>query len=411
MLVVVGEERGLGRAYWRLFSAASLSSLADGTLKVALPLLALSYSTEPLAVASVGFALMLPWLLVSLPAGAIVDRTDRRRMLLLANLLRAGVLTVAVPAVLAGIGSIWLLDVVAFMAGVAETFYASAAQALVPRLLRRAGLDRGNAYQQIADQAANQFAGPAVGGLLAGVGVAVALGAPALVWVAAVVTLLGLRGSFGPRASGQQDDSLLSDIAAGVRFLARSLVLRSVGLCSAVTNLAGSAAAAVFVVYAVGPNSVLGLSGTGFGLLMTASALGSVAGALLVTRVRRVVGLRVLLGVNGVTQAAQIIIPVLTGNLVAVGAAYLLGGLGVALWNVATISLRQRVVPEHLLGRVISSHRLVGWGSAALGALAGGFGAQYAGLVPLFWTAGALSLLSLLALAPLAPARIAAEIG
>jgi len=85
--------------------------------------------------------------------------------------------------------------------------------------------------------------------------------------------------------------------------------------------------------------------------------------------------------------------------------------LGVALWNVGTISLRQRVVPEHLLGRVISSHRLVGWGSAALGALAGGFGARYAGLVPLFWAAGALSLLGLLALAPLAPARIAAEIG
>ena len=161
---------GLGASYWRLLGAASLSSLADGTFKVALPLLARSYTDAPLAIAGVGFAAMLPWLLLSLPAGAIVDRSDRRIVLLAANLVRAVILTLSAFLAVIGVGSIALIYLVAFSAGVLETFYATAASAIVPQLVDRTQLDRANALQQIADQATNQFAGPAFGGLLAGVG-------------------------------------------------------------------------------------------------------------------------------------------------------------------------------------------------------------------------------------------------
>lgn len=106
------------------------------------------------------------------------------------------------------------------------------------------------------------------------------------------------------------------------------------------------------------------------------------------------------------TQALLILVPVLTHDLIVIGFAYAIGGLGVALWNVATVSLRQRLVPERLLGRVVSTHRLISWGSLALGALAGGVLAQSLGLVPLFWIAGALTLFGPVALIPV-PARAA----
>jgi MFS family permease len=292
----------LGASYWRLFSAASLSSLADGTLKVALPLLARSWTDDPLAIAGVGFASMVPWLLFSLPSGAIVDRSDRRTVLLGANVVRSVILTLAAVLAVVHVGSIALIYLVAFGAGVAETFYATAASAIVPQLVDRTQLDRANALQQIADQATNQLAGPALGGLLAGVGVGLALGGPALVWAGAAVMLVALTGTFrARRGSPAEAGSLSSDIVVGLRFLARSVVLRSVSVCVAVTNFAGAAATAVFVVYAVGDGSALGLSPQGFGLLMAASAVGSVLGSLLIRLATNALGHRTLLATNAVT--------------------------------------------------------------------------------------------------------------
>jgi predicted MFS family arabinose efflux permease len=162
-------------------------------------------------------------------------------------------------------------------------------------------------------------------------------------------------------------------------------------------------------VYAVGPGSALGLSPAGFGLLMGASAVGSLLGSLVIRTATAALGHRTLLATNALTQAVQIVVPVLTHDVVAIGVAFALGGLGVALWNVGTVTMRQQIVPEHLLGRVISSHRLVAWGSLALGALAGGLVAQTAGLVTVFCGAAAVTLTGALALVPLTAARVADE--
>jgi MFS family permease len=366
--------------------------------------MARAYSRSPLLIAGVGFAAMVPWLLFSLPAGAIADRADRRRVMLIANLARMTLLAAAGILAVARIGSIEQLYLIAFGAGIAETLYESAAQSIVPRLVEPGQLDRANAFQQIADQAANQFAGPAFGGLLVSSGIAISLGAPALAWAFAVATLVRLPGTF--RAERNVPSSLRADITEGLRFLWTSTVLRSVSGCAAITNFTGAASASVFVLYAVGPRSALRLTPAGFGLLLTASAVGSVAGALVVRAATTRLGHRRLLTINSMTQTVLIVVPVLTHDVVVIGLAYVLGGLGLALWNVGTVSLRQRLVPERLLGRVISTHRLISWGSLALGALAGGVVAQLAGLVPLFWAAAAVTLLGVVALVPV-PRRVA----
>src|SRR5918993_1251125 len=165
----------LGSGYRRLWTSSSLSNLADGIVKVALP---------------------LPWLLVALPAGALADRVDRRRFMLGANAVRAALLALLTLSVVAGIGSIWLLYGVALGIGVAETIYDTAAQSILPQVVPRDRLARANGRLLAAELTANEFVGPPLGGLLVAAGVAAAFATPAALWVAAVGTLLFLRGGF-----------------------------------------------------------------------------------------------------------------------------------------------------------------------------------------------------------------------
>src|ERR671912_2426524 len=129
---------GLGSAFWRLWTSSTLSNLADGLVKVALPLVALGYTDSPALVAGLAVALTLPWLLFALPAGALADRLDRRRAMLAANTVRAALLAALALATVAGAGSIWVLYAVALGIGAAETIYDTSAQSILPQVVPRA---------------------------------------------------------------------------------------------------------------------------------------------------------------------------------------------------------------------------------------------------------------------------------
>jgi MFS family permease len=362
----------LGHRFWILLASATASSLADGSFKVVLPLAARGMTDSPALIAAVSFAATLPWLLCALPAGALVDRGDRRRIMAGADLVRGVLLAFLATLSVAGLGLLPALGAVAFLAGTAETFYATSASALVPEIVAPALLRRANSVQQVADQAANQLAGPALGGLLATAGAAAAFAASSGIWLTAAGAALVIRGAFRTPVRSRLRDDMLS----GLRFVWWSRVLRSLCLSVGVTNFAAAATMAIFVVYAVGPHSAMGLSPSRYGLLLSVSAFGSITGVLLVGPVSRVLGDRGLLAANVLLQTVQIAVPAAVSAAVPVVAGFFLGGIGVALWNVGTVSLRQRIAPPDLLGRVISSHRLVSWGALSLGALCGGLLAE-----------------------------------
>ena len=398
----------LGGRYWVLLLGSTLSSLADGSFTVALPLIAKATTGSPALIAGATFAATVPWLLAALPAGAIADRRDRRRIMLAADTARGTLLAVFGVLCAVGAESIVVLYLVAFAVGVAEVFYATSAQAIVPMIVDRPLLPRANAAQQVADQAANRFAGPALGGILIGVGAAVSAFASSGLWLLAVAGLLLVRGAFRtPRPATRP--TLRADVAAGVRFLLWSRVLRSITLRVGITNFAGSAVTAVFVIYAVGRGSVLGLSAAGYGLLLTASAAGSILGVLLVAPLRKRIGERGLLTGNILTQALQLGVPIVAHDAAVVGAAFFFGGIGVALWNVSAVTVRQRLTPPALLGRVVSAYRLVSWGAMPLGALAGGLLAAVMPLWAVFALMTAVTLSALIGTGGWSAARIARE--
>ncbi|GAA5105971.1 MFS transporter [Haloechinothrix salitolerans] len=372
----------MGTNYWRLWTSSGLSNLADGIISVALPLVAIQFTRSPTLIAGLTVAVTLPWLLFALPAGALADRLDRRRAMLGANSVRALLIAVLGLAVILDAGSIWGLYAIALGLGVAETIYDTSAQSIMPQVVPPDLLPRANGRLYAAELTANEFMGRPLAGFLVATGTAIAFAAPVALWGLAVVALVFLRGSF--RVERSQRTSMRHDIAEGLRFLWRHRLLRTFAVMTGLFNFATSAMFAVFVLYAVGPSSAMGLSEQAFGVLLAAVAGGSLFGSFVAESVGRVLGRARALALSIFLGALLVGIPAVTANLFVIGAAFFLGGTGIVIWNVTVVSLRQRITPNGLLGRVNSGYRLVAWGTKPLGALAGGLLAQLLGLPPTF---------------------------
>ena len=360
----------LGRDFGKLWTAASVSTLGDGITITAGPLLATTLTRDPLLIGVVGAASFAPWVLVGLVSGALVDRLDRRRVMWTVDLGRAVVLGLIAAAVLAGWASIPLLAAGAFLLGVGQTLFDSAAQAAIPAIVGRdtVRLAAANGRLLGAQTVSQQFAGPPAGGALFTL-------APWLPYAADTVSFLGsslliarIRGRFTVERT-EPVGSLRADIAAGLRWLAGHRLLRGLAVLTAVLNLVFMAGEVVLVLLA---QERLGLGYVGYGLLLTSTAAGSLTGSLVAARITRRWGdaaayllslglLGGVLAVLGLTTATP---------LAAVALAVL--GFSVTVGNIIVQSLRQAVTPGHLLGRVVSVYRLIGLGAIPVGALAGG---------------------------------------
>ncbi len=380
----------LGAPYWRLWISSGLSNLADGIVKVAMPLVAVHYTRSPMLIAGLAVALALPWLLFALPVGALADRIDRRRMMVGANSIRVALPAALMLAVVLDLGSIWMLYAVAFGLGIAETVYDTSAQSILPQLVDRAQLSRANSRLFAAELTANQFAGPPLAGFLVAAGVAVAFAAPAALWAVALGALLLVHGSF--RVEASRHTSLRADIAEGVRFLWRHRLLRALAVMTGVFNLASNATFSVFVLFAVGSASAMGLSEPAFGVLFATTAVGSLLGSLVAERIELALGRARTLLLSVLSGVLLVGVPAVTTNPFLIGAGLFAGGVGIMLWNVVVVALRQRITPDRLLGRVNSGYRLLAWGTIPLGAVVGGVLAELLGLRWVFATMALLML-------------------
>jgi MFS family permease len=409
-IMAVEEPGRLGLPFWRLWSSTTLSNLADGLVKIALPLVAATMTDSPALVAGVTLAVTLPWLLLALPVGALADRVDRRVAMVVANLARAAAVAALAAAVALGLGSsvtaIWVLYLVAVLLGSAETVHDTCAQSILPQLVARDRLARANGRLIAAELTANEFVGPPVGGLLVAAGTVAAFVTPAALWAVAVGALLLLRGSFAVQR--QAPTTLRADVAEGLRYLWRHRLLRTLATMTGLFNLATNATFAVFVLYAVGPDSAMRLSEAGYGLLFATIAAGSLVGALLADPIIGRLG-RARSLVLGIVGGVVVVGPAaLTTNWLVIAVAFLLGGVGNSLWNVVAVSLRQRITPDRILGRINSSYRLVAWGSRPLGAAAGGLLGELLGLRAVFAIAAGLILATLLGMTQVTDTAIAA---
>jgi MFS family permease len=384
----------LGPNFHKALVASGFANLADGVFQVALPLLAVQLTRSPLLIAGVNLAARLPWLL-ALVAGALADRLDRRQTMVRVNLVRTVLLAGLALAVATDLASLVMLYAVALLLGCAETLFDTSAQSLLPAIVPREALTTANSRLFAVELVANTFVGPPLGGLLAAAGLAVAMGAPAAAYLAGAGCLALIAGSF--RATGAEpagSTRLRDEIAEGARFVWRHPVLRPLAIMLGVQNMAFAAVFSVFVLFAVAPGP-MGLSKAGYGILLATLGAGSLVGTWLAVPAERRLGRVRVLVLSILLNAASLVVLVLTGSPVLVGISLAASGVGIVLWNVVTVSLRQRITPDRLLGRMNAAYRLVGWGTMPIGSLLGGALAEWLGLRPTFLVAAAITLATL----------------
>ena len=290
-------------------------------------------------------------------------------------------------------------------------------------LVGRDRLEAANSRLVATETVGNNVLGAPIAGALASTGAAAVLAVPAACYAAASALILTVRpprppdgdggdgrpsqGTAAPGSGAAVRTSVRTDIAAGLRHLLGHRTLRALALLAGVSNLASGACFAVFVLWVVGPTSAVGLTPAGYGLLATLLAAGAVAGSVLARPLSRRLGAPRAMLAGFVVQTVPQVVPVLLPTVAAVAPAVVLLGLGNAISSIGIITMRQRLVPDALLGRVNASYRLVGSGATPLGALAGGVLGQVAGLPAVFCGASGLALaaVALLARAVCAPAE------
>jgi len=376
----------LGRGFRDLWRFSLVSNLGDGVWVTALPLLAATLTRDPTAVAGVAVAAELPWLLVSLAAGAIADRVDRRVLMVRVQYARLVAIALFAAAVAAGWMTLPLLYCSVFVLASAQVLVDTAAPTLLPRLVERPALAAANARLFGIEMATNGMVGRPVGGLLSAVAPAVPFVATALSYGGSALLLRRLPGTFRPTVhdSDDSDDSdgsgvrrsMRAHVADGLRWVWRQPLIRTITLVVTFMNLARAMTMSIFVLYAL---ELLRLDGVGFGILTSAVAVGAVTGSL----VNAWAGTRAagpVLVAAVLAHGATTVTMGLTSSPWVAGAASAGFGFAVMTWSVLTASVRQSVVPDELLGRVGSVHRFVSWGAAPLGAVLGGVLAAALGL-------------------------------
>lgn len=381
-----GRRVRLGPGFAQLLAASVTTNLGDGVRLAAGPLLIASITSDPALVAGAVFVQQLPWLLVSLPAGAYVDRLDRRRLVVSIAVIRALLAAGLCGAVAAGVASIALVYLAFFAVGVAEVVTDNATAALLPELMQPHQLPRANARLSVASLVGNQFTGPALGAWLFVVGAAIPFAAEAAGFAIAAALLATLpTGKADPRVAERRPRGWLAkDINDGVHWLRRDQAVRLLALVLAAMNVTFMAAFATWVLYA---RQRLGVSGAGFGLLLTASAVGGLIGAAVTGRLTDRFGPAALLRAGLLIETSVHISLALTRSPWVAGATMVFFGAHAAIWGVVAVTLRQRLVPLRLLGRINSVYFLLTMGGSAVGALAGGFLARALGLAGPFWLA------------------------
>ena len=379
----------LGSSYWRLWTATAISNLGDGISGVAYPWVASAVTRSPLLIAAAGFASRLPWLIFTLHAGVITDRFDRRKLIVAMDTIR-GVLTLIVGAIvllnkdslpsLNDLSSITDLEtnwplyitlvITAFLFGLAEVLRDNSAQTLMPSVVESENLEKANGRMWSAEALTNSFIGPPLGSLLIGIAIYLPFFVDAGSFFVAVALIASISGSFKPvEEKPREKINFKSEIKEGYRWLWSHDLLRPMAIILGALNLVGTMVAATFILYT---QEVLNTSVFVFAVIGTAGAVGGIAGGLIAPKISEKIGSGPSLWLSLAMGPIGGVIIGTTSSWQVVWVVLLIQSFFSILWNTITVSLRQSIIPTHLLGRVNSVYRFFGWGSIPIGMFLGG---------------------------------------
>jgi MFS family permease len=400
----MGRDRGTGLdgRFAKLWAASTTSALGSGLATVATPLLVASRTGDPLIVSAASAVAWLPWLLFALPGGVLVDRVDRRRLMMLIDWVRVAAVAVLGAAIATGRASVALLYVVLFVVNTGEIVMRTASQAMVPAVVPRERLERANGWLSGGAMLMNPMVAGPLGGFLFAVGASLPFFVNAGTYAASAI-LVGLvvgsyraapappgadPGGAGPARAARTSawtparTSAWSELVDGFRWLVHQRLIRTMAVLIGLLNVTLTAALAVLVLLA---KQRLHLGSVGYGLLFTSMAAGGVFGSVIGDRLIRRVTATWTIRVGLLVEAGTHLALAASRSAYVVGLTLFAFGVHGALWGIVGNSLRQRLTPPHLLGRTGSTTLFIAAGGNCVGALLGGAVAAGFGLTAPYW--------------------------
>ncbi|SHK59282.1 MFS transporter [Actinacidiphila paucisporea] len=376
------------RDFVLLWSGQAVSEMGSAVTQLALPLVAVvALKASTFQVGLLTAATTVAFAVIALPAGAWVDRGSKRAIMIACDLLR--LLIIGSIPVVGAFGGLTMaqLYAVAVAAGVCTVFFDVSYQSYVPSLVRAEYRIEANG-KLATTQAFAQFGGPGLGGaLVAAFGAAGALTADAASYAFSVASIVGIRSREEPPPAGRAEETLLSRIAQGLRFVLRHPILRKIVLCTATANLFNGMSAALATIFLI---RVLHVRPALIGLIVAGAAVGGVVGGACAGRLAKRIGTARVLWVSMLVLSAPQVVAAAAWRGWGVllfplgwGAAY----FSAMVFNVAQLSYRQSVTPPELMGRMNAAVRWIVWGTRPLGALLGGVLGAQIGIRPTLWLA------------------------
>ena len=371
----------LGRSFRWLLAASTLTNIGDGVALAAGPLLVASLTQDPLLVSLTLLSQTLPPLLFGLFAGVVADRHDRRRIVAVVNVVRAVVLGLLATTIVSHTASIAIVLGALFILATAETFADVGSSSLLPRLVRREDLGIANARLSGATLLTNQLVAPPIGAALFVIGMALPFATDAACF--ALGAILVLRITLEPaeeRPAGRS--TIRADLVEGVRWLLSHPAMRTLALTIVAFNITFGAAWSVLVLYA---GERLGMTAVGYGLLTTAIAIGGIIGTGAYGRLERRFSLADIMRGGLIIETLTHLVLALTTLPIVALATFVVFGAHELVWGTTATAIRQRAVPDAVLGRVTGVYTVGIYLGIVIGTPIGGLLARTYGLTAPFW--------------------------
>ena len=370
----MSEKVPLGHDFSRIWSASLITNLVDGVLRLAAPLLAVSLTDDPILIGAMSALGLLPWLFFAIPIGALVDRVNRGKALVLGNGLRAVIALFIAFAISQEFINIWLLLFAVFLFGICEVLVDTTSQAVLPQILDKSNYERGNSRLQISEVIVAQFAGAPLSGLLYAVSIALPFyfSTSGFVVAALLILILPFKREINVGKKGDQKEEKLGlkgDIKFALNYLYQDkqifsivVITTSLGFFYSLSN----SIAPLFILKELNVSPAL------FGVVLAIQGVGALAGSIAAPMASKLLGRGRALALNIFLASFLVILIGISPNAYLFTAVSVVIGFTISVWNILLMSLYQSLIPPELYGRIHGARRTIVWGLMPIGALLGG---------------------------------------
>ncbi|MBU3692829.1 MAG: MFS transporter [Candidatus Nanopelagicaceae bacterium] len=364
----------LGKDFSRIWSASLITNLVDGVLKLSAPLLAVSLTEDPILIGLLSALGLLPWLFFAIPIGALVDRIDKRKALVLGNFGRSALALFVAFSISQEFMNIWILLGCVFLFGICEVLVDTTAQSVLPQILDKSNFERGNSRLQISEVIVAQFAGSPLSGFLYAIAIALPFyfSTTGFFIAAVLLALFPFHKDVNPvheNDEGKERLGLIGDIKFALNYLYEDKRILSIVTITTAIGFFYSLSNAIAPLFVL---KELNVAPSFFGVVLAIQGIGALAGSVMAPVASKKLGRGRALALNLFLASIMIIFTGLAPNAYVFVAISVVIGFTISVWNILLMSLYQSLIPAHLYGRIHGARRTIVWGLMPIGSLFGG---------------------------------------